>query len=287
MSGSHYYSILGLPEGSSDAIVKKRFRALAKEYHPDLNPDEKATETFRTLLDAYERILKKDFSTNRTPTNHTTKPSSHQNAQERNQDFHRKAWERYERLRKEQEQELDAFYHSFLQGRKRRILRAIGVLSLVCFLALLADEFLPSVAVQDRVKNFNRTRYQSFEGARVNEINTEGGMILFPANYYPSKFILHPDITVYQTALCRSNQYLIHDAFGTKEVVPIHFTFYWARIVLYLFFMFSIGMIFIRRKGVLLVLGSWFFMYIVFPMTLVFLFMNGRILSILTLGNWP
>jgi hypothetical protein len=287
MSGRHYYSILGLPDGSSDAAVKKRFRELAKKYHPDLNPDDKATETFRTLLDAYERILKKEFSTARSTVNQPSGQTHRPNAHERHQDFHRKAWERYERLRKEQEQELDAFYLSFLKGKKRWMIRAIGFLSLGCFLALLADEFLPPIAVQDRVKNFNRTSYQSFEGARVNEINTLRGTTLFPANYYPSKFILHPDIVIYQSAICRSNQYLIHDAFGTKETVPIHFTFYWARVVLYVFFLFSIGMVFLRKKGLLLVLGSWFCMYIVFPITTLFLLINGRILSIITLGNWP
>lgn len=61
MSGKHYYDLLGLPENSSMASVKKKFRSLAKEFHPDLNPDEEATVIFQQLLDAYERILKQDF----------------------------------------------------------------------------------------------------------------------------------------------------------------------------------------------------------------------------------
>lgn len=287
MSGSHYYNVLGLPDGSSDAAVKKRFRELAKKYHPDLNPDEKATETFRNLLDAYERILKKDFGTKNTVRKESSPQSYGSSAHERNQDFHRKAWERYERLRKEQEKDLNDFYQSFLQGKKKLFIRTIGLVSFICLIALIADELLPPVAIKDRVINFNRTSYQSFEGARVNEINTGRGMTLFPANYFPNKFISNPNITIYQSAICRSNRYLVHHAFGIKETVPIHFTFYWSRMVLYLFFIFSIGMVFLRKKGVLLVLGSWFSMYIVFPVSMIFLLLNGRIISILTLGNWP
>ena len=35
-----YYEILGLTRGASDADIKKAFRKLAKENHPDLNPDD-------------------------------------------------------------------------------------------------------------------------------------------------------------------------------------------------------------------------------------------------------
>ena len=44
MDYKDYYKILGLPRTASQADVKKAFRKLAREHHPDLKPDDKAAE---------------------------------------------------------------------------------------------------------------------------------------------------------------------------------------------------------------------------------------------------
>ncbi len=57
-----YYRILGLSPQASDQEIKARFRRLAKQYHPDKQPDEEAArqaqEQFRIILEAYEQIKK-------------------------------------------------------------------------------------------------------------------------------------------------------------------------------------------------------------------------------------
>jgi curved DNA-binding protein len=50
-----YYEILGVPRTASDVDIKKAFRRLAREHHPDVAKDKKkAEEKFKEINEAYE-----------------------------------------------------------------------------------------------------------------------------------------------------------------------------------------------------------------------------------------
>jgi molecular chaperone DnaJ len=49
-----YYEVLGVDRNATDDDIKKAFRKLAFQYHPDHNPDPGATEKFKELNEAYE-----------------------------------------------------------------------------------------------------------------------------------------------------------------------------------------------------------------------------------------
>jgi molecular chaperone DnaJ len=55
MPGRDYYETLGVPRDASQEDIKKAYRRLAKQYHPDVNKDDpQANEKFKEINEAYE-----------------------------------------------------------------------------------------------------------------------------------------------------------------------------------------------------------------------------------------
>src|SRR5579864_33120 len=49
-----YYELLGVERGADEGEIKKAFRRLAREVHPDVSEAPDAEERFREVVEAYE-----------------------------------------------------------------------------------------------------------------------------------------------------------------------------------------------------------------------------------------
>src|SRR5688572_32077022 len=55
MEFKDYYATLGVTKAASEKEIKQAFRKLARKFHPDVNPGDKAAEAkFKELNEAYE-----------------------------------------------------------------------------------------------------------------------------------------------------------------------------------------------------------------------------------------
>lgn len=61
MAKRDYYEVLGVARTASDADIKKAYRRLAKQYHPDRNKDNRdAVSRFKEIQEAYDALSDKD-----------------------------------------------------------------------------------------------------------------------------------------------------------------------------------------------------------------------------------
>jgi molecular chaperone DnaJ len=54
MDKRDYYEVLGISKGASEQEIKKAYRKLAKQYHPDVNKEADAETKFKEVQEAYE-----------------------------------------------------------------------------------------------------------------------------------------------------------------------------------------------------------------------------------------
>src|SRR3954465_15697495 len=65
MEFKDYYAALGVAPDADEQTIKKAYRKLARQYHPDVNPgDAQAEERFKEVNEAYETLSDPDRRAN-------------------------------------------------------------------------------------------------------------------------------------------------------------------------------------------------------------------------------
>jgi len=149
---SKYYTILGVDEDADKKEIKKAYRKLALQYHPDRNPSKQAAEKFLQIQQAYDILYKRDFSSFIVQKPVAQPPKGKEKLTE-------EEWQkRYElgKQRYREKQQRFAFnvvraYHKFVKGWTYKFMIFNGILCLLVAILLTYDKFAPEVTTETRI----------------------------------------------------------------------------------------------------------------------------------------
>lgn len=189
MSLERYYRKLGIPVSSSTDEVRKRYRKLAMQYHPDKNPSPTAAVKFLAITEAYEIITGKrpapSTSTSRSARSKSTgktKPTDTASAVKQQRERVEEAKERYEEQQRKEQLENDRYYYRLTSGRLWRLMRISAIVGTILSICMLLDQFLPHHYEKDKISHYSLNRTHGGNGETVGVVLTEKGN-----NYWVSK----------------------------------------------------------------------------------------------------
>lgn len=106
MAYTRYHKILGVAENATDAEIKKAYRRLAKQYHPDANPSRDAQKQFVVIQKAYDYLISGKhkqirYTANTQSTNYTKPRTPREAAEQRREEWRKsEAYKQYARRRR-------------------------------------------------------------------------------------------------------------------------------------------------------------------------------------------
>ena len=135
MSLKKYYDILGLNSSATAAEVRKRYRSLAMQLHPDKNKSNQAKEQFLEITNAYEILIGKKEA----PIlieKHVSRSKA-----KTNEDRIKEAKKRYYDQQEKEQLENEKYYRSLFKGNKWKIIKLSSVVGLILSIFIVISHF--------------------------------------------------------------------------------------------------------------------------------------------------
>lgn len=129
-----YFNVLGITPTTDKSVIKKAYRKLAFQYHPDKNSSPQAQSKFIEITDAYEIVTGVKKVPNR--NTESTEPTKEERV--------KAAKERYQKAKQKELEEEAAFYFKMIEGNKWKFIKLFGIACAILSAFLFLDYFLPS-----------------------------------------------------------------------------------------------------------------------------------------------
>lgn len=272
-----YLELLNLPHNASKEEIRRQFRKLAKEFHPDKNKAKNATEIFQTIKEAYDYLMEDRPEPISMPFDNT--PSEEIKRMERI----RKAKERLKAQRLAEEKKLKESYEKLTSGLQWKIFSLLSYLSLLSACVLLVEPILPSHLEKQVVTHYS-TAYNGLTQNEIFLIKTDKNIDIFCQQTLHEKLAFNDTIFVERSFVFHNPTLVFHRSklsiskhkvdFSTINLYPLVSLFFLIPFFVKQNKKLTAGYIFVYKISFYLVEGLF----------VLFLFSQQRWLHFLTLG---
>lgn len=277
MHRRNYYRILGLPETASHQEVKKQYRKLVMQYHPDRNPDKNAQEKFIQLSEAYDIIIN-----NKLPA--TVKPTTPEEKKKDREERIKTARKRFKEQELRERRENERYFRFLTTGKKWKTLQVLAYVGILLSAMLILDQVLPTHIQEDEVTEYQINIANGPSGQNLSLIKTRTNEYYWISDINYFLYVKNRKMYVEKSWFFHSPIHIISKDKIEPKQFNVHFTFYNASWILILFFL--IPMVTLMYKKMTLSFTFLFHLcyYGVSILMLVFLLTGHRWAHIIALG---
>ena len=272
-----YLDLFNLPENASPDEVRKRYRTLAKKYHPDKNKSHNATELFQLLNEAYEYLQNPIIESIHVPTTNSIKE------EEIRMERIRKAKERLKEQQKREYKKTIETYQKLTSGLQWKIFSLISYICFISSLLLLIEPILPKRIEKTIVTHYSEN-YNGLSNLEISLFKTKMNRKIFIESDLKNKLQSNDTINIIQSIIFHNPIKILHQNKGVIHHYNVDFTattFYPFLSILFLL------PLYIRSKKKLsasYIFSFKFSFYVIESFFLYFLFSNDRWIHLITLG---
>lgn len=269
-----YYELFDLEENASKSDIRKAYRKLAMQYHPDRNPDPRAHQIFIDLAEAYEILVNDKL------------PKEKLNQSRKEKSFEERMQEAEDRFRKQQQREKraqEAYFSNLTKGNKWIVFRRFAQFSAVLSVLMLLDTILPTHKERHRVVAYS-PKYNGIISGQVISFKTDKGLKLFVKNPYFSMYSSNPDIIVERSWIFHNPVKVWHKTMQYSKDFKVDFSVTSLFPAVSLMFLLPFLTMYFKRKS------FWFTFFYLFSFNIIgicvlyFIVTQDRWLHLLTLG---